>query len=132
MMKVKNILAFVFLTTVFSPILVAQTTNEIEIQHLESILKQIPANCTVLDVRTEQEYHQGYIAGAKNYNYLAENFKEKVAVLDKNKTYYVYCFSGGRSSQAVADMQALGFTKVINVRGGIRAWTQAGYDIKNE
>ena len=35
----------------------------------------------------------------------------------------VYCHTGGRSAQAVKLLSGLGFKKVRNLKGGIRAWT---------
>lgn len=132
MLKVKKIIGFVFILLVFNSILKAQSTNEISVYNLEIALKQISNNIILLDVRTENEFHEGHIKGAINYNYLEESFKQKTALLDKSKTYYVYCFSGGRSSQAITDMQSMGFSNVFDVKGGIRAWTQASFDIVNE
>lgn len=132
MTRITNLIGGIFLLLITSTITNAQAPQSVAVSHLESILKQKDDNVILLDVRTEQEYGQSFINGAKNFNYLSDDFKEKIKGLDKTKIYYVYCFSGGRSSQAVNDMQAAGFLKAINVTGGIRAWTQAGYDIKDD
>ena len=46
----------------------------------------------------------------------------KLNELDKDKHYYVYCKSGGRSAQACAIMKQLGFKRTYNLLGGITSW----------
>jgi len=76
----------------------------------------------VLDVRTPAETAAGKIAGAQELDFKAPNFQEAVGQLDKDKTYLVYCRSGGRSSAAASMMTEMGFTKVYNLTGGYLAW----------
>lgn len=76
----------------------------------------------VLDVRTPDEYNTGHIANAQHIDYYSENFKQKVAELDKGKTYIVYCRSGARSGKSQEIMKSLGFEKVYNLKGGVMAW----------
>lgn len=55
----------------------------------------------LLDVRTPEEFSNGRVRGAKNINFLADNFEEQVDKLDRKKTYYLYCASGNRSGKAL-------------------------------
>lgn len=73
----------------------------------------------LLDVRTAGEYRQGAIKGAKNIDIMSADFKTKVAALDPEKTYLIYCRSGNRSGQACNYMAGLGFKNVYNLSGGI-------------
>ena len=78
---------------------------------------------TILDVRTPQEYSEGYISNAVNLNiYDANAFMSKVQSFNKKNNYYIYCKSGGRSSQACQIMSQLGFNNVFNLVGGITNW----------
>ncbi|HMB99581.1 MAG TPA: rhodanese-like domain-containing protein [Flavobacteriaceae bacterium] len=80
-------------------------------------------NAVVLDVRTEDEYEDGYIPNAINIDiYEGQGFISKLEELDKSKTYFVYCRSGNRSAQACAIMNQLGFEKAHNLLGGIIEW----------
>jgi len=54
----------------------------------------------VLDVRTPEEFGSERIAGAINVDFRAADFAEKLAKLDKNKTYLVHCAAGGRSAKS--------------------------------
>ena len=80
----------------------------------------------ILDVRTPEEFADGYIEGAINLDYQAENFSGELSKLDKNKTYLVYCRSGKRSAGALNIMAELGFREVYNMTGGIIDWEEAG------
>ena len=46
----------------------------------------------------------------------------KVQSFNKENNYYIYCKSGGRSSQACQIMSQLGFNNVFNLVGGITNW----------
>ena len=86
-------------------------------------------NFVVLDVRTPQEFQSGHIKGAMNLDFYAPDFPQQLDKLDKSKTYVVYCRSGHRSAKAVALMKRLGFQRVYDVQGGIRAWAARGLPI---
>lgn len=80
-------------------------------------------NAVILDVRTEEETEDGIIEGAQVIDiYQGQGFMDEVSKLDKEKNYYVYCRSGGRSAQACALMGQLGFKTTYNLLGGYTAW----------
>jgi len=85
---------------------------------------------SVLDVRTEEEYKNGHIAGSMNIDIQSPNFEEKINSLNKDAQYVVYCMSGGRSSRAVSLMEQSGFSQVKNLEGGITAWGKEGLEIE--
>ena len=77
----------------------------------------------VLDVRTEDEVELGIIPNAVHIDiYKGQGFIDDLEQLDKNKNYYVYCKSGGRSAQACAIMNQLGFENTHNLLGGFSDW----------
>jgi len=80
----------------------------------------------ILDVRTPEEFADGYIENAINIDFRSETFRNKLNQLDKNETYLVYCRSGGRSANAVKIMVELNFREVYNMSGGIIAWKAEG------
>lgn len=84
-------------------------------------LMQSQNNCTVLDVRTPEEFSQGHIPGAifiPDYE-LAKRAEKKLP--DKNALILVYCRSGNRSRQAANTLLKLGYTNVKDF-GGIIDW----------
>jgi len=78
----------------------------------------------VLDVRTPKEINEGKIRGALEIDFKAPGFQEKLSKLPKEKTYLVYCRSGGRSSKAAEMMVDMGFQDVSNLLGGYSEWTE--------
>lgn len=79
-------------------------------------------NAILLDVRTPEEYARGFIHNALNIDYNNAQFENNINALDKEKTYLVYCLSGGRSGEAAKLMRAKGFKQVYELSGGILAW----------
>lgn len=80
----------------------------------------------LIDVRSESEFNDGYIAKAVNWPLNSPTYATGIAKLDKSKPVYVYCLSGGRSASAAKDLESKGFTKVFNLKGGTLAWGNAG------
>ncbi len=78
-------------------------------------------NVTVIDVRTPQEFAAGHIEGALNINVESPDFAARIADLDPEGTYAVYCRSGNRSRVAVQQMERAGLTNVFGLDGGIGA-----------
>ena len=78
----------------------------------------------VLDVRTPAEIADGKITGAMEMDFRADGFDGKLDNLDKEKTYLVYCRSGGRSSNACKMMSEKGFKNLYNLKGGYTAWSK--------
>ena len=80
----------------------------------------------VLDVRTPEEFATGHLPAAVNIDIQATDFADRLAALDKEATYAVYCRSGNRSGVAVDRMLDTGFTDVKHLDGGIVAWQSEG------
>lgn len=80
-------------------------------------------NAVILDVRTDDEWQEGHIPDALHIDiYKGQGFIEEIEKLDKEKHYFVYCKAGGRSAQACALMQQLGFLDTYNLVGGFMKW----------
>jgi len=77
----------------------------------------------ILDVRTTNEYDNGHIDGALNLNYY-DKFEAEIAKLDKDKIYFVYCQSGGRSSRAVEKMTEAGFEYIYHYEDGYSGFSK--------
>lgn len=76
----------------------------------------------ILDVRTPGECMEGIQPKAKQLNFLdGAGFMNGIEELDKDKTYFIYCKSGGRSEQAASIMASKGF-KTYNLLGGMMNW----------
>ena len=74
----------------------------------------------LLDVREPYEYDIARIPGAKLIP-LGE-LPSRMSELDSAQEIALQCKTGRRSAQAVRLLQEAGFTKLVNVAGGIEAW----------
>jgi rhodanese-related sulfurtransferase len=74
----------------------------------------------ILDVRETSEFREGHIPGALNIP--VNLIPVMTDQIDKNKSWYVICLSGGRSAAAVQYLSALGWD-ATNVAGGMSMWT---------
>jgi len=84
----------------------------------------------VLDVRSAEEFQSGHIPGALNVDVNSSGFREKIAKLDKSKTYLVHCAAGVRSVKACKILAPLKFEKLVNLEGGFNAWEKAGQPVE--
>lgn len=84
----------------------------------------------VLDVRTPAEFASGHLPKAQNIDLKGADFATRIAALDKNATYAVYCQSGKRSNAAMEQMAAADFKRVYDLEGGIVAWQSMGGAMK--
>lgn len=87
-------------------------------------------NFVILDIRTPGEYSSGHIPNAVLLDFHSPAFKENLAGLNKNRTYLMYCRSGNRSARALDMMRELGFTRVLELRGGIKSWIASGRTLR--
>jgi len=85
----------------------------------------------VLDVREAGEYGAGHILGAKNVPLSRiDSGGAEIAGKKKDRPVILYCESGNRSAKAAAALKAQGYTRVLNLAGGIGAWQQAGLPVE--
>lgn len=84
----------------------------------------------VIDIRTQDEYDQGHIAGVELIDFMADSFEEKMNGQDKSRPVIIHCQSGRRSANAAKKMEAMGFTKVYDYSGGFSEWSAKGLPIE--
>jgi len=105
------------------------TDSKLELASVDEVTEIVtspPADLVVLDIRTAEEFASGHLAGAINIDYYGSDFEAQLARLDLDVPYVMYCNSGNRSSNALPLMDAMGFTEVYELDGGIQAWYSAG------
>jgi rhodanese-related sulfurtransferase len=119
-----------FLLLVLSSISCTQTavqaqSGKLNPAEFESILSK-DKTVQLVDVRTPEEYAAGHIEGARLIDFYDTDFATRIGKLDKNKPVLVYCAAGGRSASAAEQLNKMGFKKVYDLAGGMRAWRAAG------
>ena len=82
------------------------------------------SNAQLVDVRTPEEYSEGFIEGAQNIDYRNDSFKENISKLNKNQPVLLYCRSGGRSGDAAEVLKDMGFLEIYDLKGGFMAWSE--------
>jgi rhodanese-related sulfurtransferase len=79
----------------------------------------------LVDVREPSELDGilGHLAGAERVP--LRTVEESCATWPREEELVVVCRSGGRSARAAAQLVRQGFTRVMNLRGGMLAWNEA-------
>ncbi len=101
-------------------------TEQISVDELRARLFE-GADLAVLDVRRPAEWKSGHIAQAASMP--LHELGAHAAALDRNRPVAAICAGGYRSSIAASVLERLGFTKVVNVVGGMAAWNAARYEV---
>jgi rhodanese-related sulfurtransferase len=94
--------------------------NEITPRELAEKMKSGNAPI-IIDVREPFEYAYAHIEGAQ-LKPLGE-IQSWATELDKEQEYVLQCHTGSRSFQATYMLERMGFKKVVNLAGGIDAWS---------
>ncbi len=74
----------------------------------------------ILDVREPHEYQ---ICNLGGYLLPLGDLPKRVSELDSSREIIAHCRSGKRSAEATEFLQKAGFRKVLNLKGGILAWS---------
>ena len=84
----------------------------------------------VVDVRDPGQYGAGHILGAKNVPLARIDEGSPELAKRKDRPLVVYDDRGDRASKAVGALKKQGFSRVVNLSGGIGAWQQAGLPVE--
>ena len=102
-------------------------TEQITVDELRDRLRE-DSDLRVVDVRRDAEWQAGHIRGAVHMP--LHKLSELAASLDRDRPVAALCAGGYRSSIATSGLERLGFQKIINVVGGMAAWTGAKYEVE--
>jgi len=91
-------------------------------------------NMVLIDVREADEFASGTIPATTVFT--IPRGKLEFAVDDKlvnvsDHQVVCYCLKGARGLLGAKTLKDLGFTNVVNLKGGIENWVQSGRSIKN-
>jgi hydroxyacylglutathione hydrolase len=92
-----------------------QTAAQVEQQRAQAVL---------LDVRMDEEWKQGHIAGSQHV--MLGDLPGSFDRLPKERPIVTICGSGYRASVAASLLERAGFQQVSSMDGGIAAWQQQG------
>lgn len=118
-MKSVHLLFLLLISLSFRP--AAQTLTVLSPEDFEKGLSK--PEVQLLDVRTSGEYQNAHIKNSLQADWVnADQFKNRVQYLDKNKPVMIYCAVGGRSHAAAEWLRNNGYTDVQELKGGLTAW----------
>jgi rhodanese-related sulfurtransferase len=83
-----------------------------------------------IDVREDREYDADHAAGARHLGRGILERDIEALIPDQDADIVLYCGGGYRSALAADNLQQMGYTNVVSMDGGIRAWREAGYPIE--
>lgn len=84
---------------------------------------------TVIDVRSPDEFAQAHVVGAMNIDVEGSDFADRIAELDPDEPYLVYCRSGNRSALAAEQMAEAGIVDIADA-GGLADLARAGAPVE--
>lgn len=83
-----------------------------------------------VDVREDDEFAQDHAAGAVHLGKGVIERDIETAIPNRQESIVLYCGGGYRSVLAADSLRQMGYTNVISMDGGIKAWRDAGYPIE--
>jgi molybdopterin/thiamine biosynthesis adenylyltransferase/rhodanese-related sulfurtransferase len=108
----------------------AETKQRVEeIEPFEAAREIEGGDVVLVDTREPHEYQEAHLENGKLVppGLLADEIGE--AAPDKSARTILYCRSGNRSYKAAEQLEALGYTDVASIAGGILAWQEQGLPV---
>jgi rhodanese-related sulfurtransferase len=84
-----------------------------------------------IDVREDDEFAVDRAAGAHHIGRGVLERDVETLLPDHAAPIVLYCGGGFRSALAADNLQKMGYTNVISMDGGMRAWREAGYPVES-
>ncbi len=104
------------------------TIPSIDVTEAERRLREDPARPVLLDVRERNEFLDVRAPGAMLVP--TSSFVARLGELPADRPLLVICHLGNRSAAVVGYLARMGRTGVVNVAGGMDAWTRAGLPVR--
>jgi rhodanese-related sulfurtransferase len=103
--------------------------REIDIQQYQQMVSSHDAHL-LIDVREDGEWAAGHAAGSLHLGkgIIERDIESKVP--DKQTTLVLYCGGGFRSALAGDALRQMGYTNVISLDGGWRAYQNSGLPLE--
>jgi len=84
--------------------------------------------CFILDVRTPAEYADAHIPGARSIP--LGSIPARLEELPSGVDIHLICRSGARSKEVAGILAACGFSRLLDIQGGMLAWIAMGYPVQ--
>lgn len=87
-------------------------------------VRLINSNALVIDVRPAEAFAASHIIDARHIPQAEIASQTDALKKYREKALIIACDNGAASAAAATALKALGFSKVVNIRGGLEAWKQ--------
>ena len=111
------------------PLIQRQLSPVKDIGTLEAT-RLINSNAVLVDVRETQEYEGGRLPKAVHIPLSQLESRSAELAKLKDRPVVAYCMTGNRSSLAAKILERAGFKDIYQLRGGYRAWKDAGLPVE--
>jgi SulP family sulfate permease len=102
--------------------------RQLNVPEFEDGLRKNGNQALLVDVRERAEYDLGHLAGAELYP--LRHIIEDAEKLPHDRTIFLICRSGRRSTRAMHWLIDLGFEDVYNLKGGLLSWKALGRPVE--
>ena len=115
------------------PQIIGEAKSQITEVTVEEIKNDIDSgkNFVLLDVRTSEEFNAGHLPKGTNIPRGTLEFLIGKFYLNKDTEIVLYCRTDARATLSTNTLKDRGYTNVKNLKGGFKAWGEAGYSIYN-
>lgn len=113
--------------------LLAQATASVPFMSLVELKARVEAeedDLIVLDVREREAYEKGHVPGARLLPRGQLELRVNQDLPDPTRRILACCELGYISTLAAATLRDLGFAHAVALDGGMKAWREAGYPLK--
>ncbi|MBS0451859.1 MAG: MBL fold metallo-hydrolase [Proteobacteria bacterium] len=113
--------------------LLAQATASVPFMSLAELKARVEAqedDLIVLDVRERDAYEKGHVPGARLLPRGQLELRVNQDLPDPTRRILACCELGYISTLAAATLRDLGFAHAVALDGGMKAWREAGYPLK--
>lgn len=102
-----------------------ESVEESDVEGLQARMNK-PEPFFLVDVREESEFNAGHIPSATwmGKGIIERDIEHRIP--DKDTEIWLYCGGGFRSVLAADNIQKMGYSNVVSVDGGFRAWLDSG------
>jgi molybdopterin/thiamine biosynthesis adenylyltransferase/rhodanese-related sulfurtransferase len=100
-----------------------------EIEPFEAAQEIEGGDVVLIDTREPHEYQEAHLDNGKLVPPGLLGDEIATAAPDKSARTIIYCRSGNRSYKAAEQLEALGYTDVASMAGGILAWQEQGLPV---
>jgi phage shock protein E len=106
--------------------LVAEAKTRIREVAPQEVLQRQQAGAIVIDVREADDFAKEHVRGATHLSRGVLELKIEQQVPDPKTPIICYCGGGSRAALATENLQKMGYTNVVSLAGGFKAWKEQG------